>query len=194
GAVDLEDEVLGPDAGAVGRAVADHLDDLDAAVVAAAIAGGRRHGPGPAGDAEVGPADAPLAHQRADHAQGVVVDRHREAEADAGDRRVHPDHAAAAVRERAAGVAWVEGGVGLDDVVDDPPGAARARWQRAAERGHHPGRDRALEAVRIADRHHELADAQLRGVAQLRGLETFLARSQDGQIRERVPADDLEAV
>ena len=38
-----------------------------------------------------------------------------------------------------------------------PPGAG---GQRAAERGDHAGGDGAGEAVRVADRHHELADAQ----------------------------------
>ena len=43
---------------------------------------------------------------------------------------------------------------------------ARAGRQRAAERGDDAGRDRAREAVRVADRDHELADAQLGGVAE----------------------------
>ena len=39
--------------------------------------------------------------------------------------------------------------------------ASGARRERAAERGDDPGGDRALEAVRVADRDHELADAQV---------------------------------
>jgi hypothetical protein len=35
--------------------------------------------------------------------------------------RVDADHLAARVDERAAGIAWAERGVGLNDVVDQPP-------------------------------------------------------------------------
>ena len=71
-----------------------------------------------------------------------------------------PDDAAAPVDERAAGVARVERRVGLDHVVDDAHRAARAGRQRAAERGDDAGGHRAGEAVRVADRDDELADAQ----------------------------------
>src|SRR3954447_2603110 len=43
---------------------------------------------------------------------------------------------------------------------------ARAR-QRAPQRGHRARRPRAGEPVGVADRHHELADPQARGVAEL---------------------------
>jgi S1-C subfamily serine protease len=43
-----------------------------------------------------------------------------EAEPESGDRGVDPDHVTVAVGERPARVARVEGGVGLDDVLDDP--------------------------------------------------------------------------
>ena len=57
----------------------------------------------------------------------VALIGHRQPEPDARDRGVDPDHAAVAVDQRAAGVARVQRGVGLDDVVDDPRRARRSR-------------------------------------------------------------------
>ena len=60
--------------------------------------------------------------------QNVLGDVDRNGEADAlgrhDDRRVDADHLAAAVDQRAAAVAGVEGGVGLNDVVDQVAGDA----------------------------------------------------------------------
>jgi hypothetical protein len=97
-----------------------------------------------------------------------------------------------AVGERAARVAGVERGVGLDHVVDDAAWRAGARRQRAAERRDDAGRDRAGEAVRVADRDDELADAQPLGVAELGGHEVARVGAQHREVRERVGADDLE--
>ena len=46
-------------------------------------------------------------------------------------RRVDADHFAARVDQRAAGVAGIERGVGLNDVVDQPPGLRAQRAARA---------------------------------------------------------------
>ena len=97
----------------------------------------------------------------------------------------------AAVDERAAGVARVQRGVGLDHVVDHAPGVAVADGQRAPERGHDARGHRAGEAVRVADRDHELADAQRRGVAQLGGVERGALGPQQREIGQRVGADEL---
>ena len=88
-------------------------------------------------------------------------------EADALRRRdarcVHADDLAGRVDQRAARVARVQGGVGLDEVVDE---VARLRAQRAPQGAHHAGGDRRLKAERAADGHDELADLQGVGVAQ----------------------------
>ena len=47
--------------------------------------------------------------------------------------------------------------------------------------------------VRVADRDHELADAQPFGVAELGGGEAVALGAQHRQVGERVAADDLEA-
>ena len=145
----------------------------------------------PPRDAEVGTPEAPLAHQRADDLARRGVDRHREAEPDSGDGGVDPDHAAAAVDERSARVAGIERCVGLDHVVDDPGGSPGADGQRAAERGDDAGRDGAGEAVGVADRDHELPDAEALGVAELGGLGVAV-EAEDGEVGERVGADDVE--
>ena len=98
-----------------------------------------------------------------------------------------PTTCACEVGERAARVSGVERGVGLDHVLDD---AARRHGQRAAERGHDAGRHAAAEAERAADRDDELADAEPFGVAELRRGEAVRVEPEDGEIGERVGADD----
>ena len=80
-------------------------------------------------------------------------------------RGVDADDLAARGDQRAARIAGIERGVGLDDVVDQ---AARSRAQRAAERRHDAGRHRRFEAERIADGDHELAALEQLGVAERR--------------------------
>ena len=69
------------------------------------------------------------------------------------------------------------------------PGAGR---QRAAEGRDDAGRDRAGEAVRVADRDDELADAQPLCIAELRRHEVARVDAQHGEVGERIGADDLE--
>ena len=83
------------------------------------------------------------------------------------------------VDERPPGVAGVERRVRLDDVLDH---AACARLQRAAERGDDAGRDRRIEAERVADRDGDLAAPQPRTVAQARACD--LNVGVDAQERE----------
>ena len=196
--VDRDDQVLGAQAGGGGRRRGRDLDHLDAAVAADRSGDARRQRARPAGDPDPGAAHAAVAHQRGDDAAGGRVDGDREAEPDAGDGGVDADDVAAAVDERAAGVAGVERRVGLDDVVDDPGRLAGARRQRAAERGHHAGGHRAGEAVRVADRDDELADAQRGGVAELGRRVRLALGAQDGEVGERVRSHharlDLAAV
>ena len=61
-------------------------------------------------------------------------------EPDPGDGGVDADHPALGVGQRAAGVAGVERGVGLDDVLDHPRRRAAAGRHAAAERADHAGR------------------------------------------------------
>ena len=87
------------------------------------------------------------------------------------DGRVDADHFAARVDERAAAVAEVDGGVGLDVVVEAlveqlPPDVAHDAH------GH-----RVLVGQRVADGAHPLADAQRVGIAQRAPRETAVGDS-----------------
>ena len=66
--------------------------------------------------------------------------------------------------------------------------------QRAPERADHAGGHRPREAVRVADRDHELADLEVVGVAELGGHEVAVLDAQHRQVGERVGADHREAV
>ena len=106
-------------------------------------------------DSKPGSAYPTRGHQGAEDALRCLVDRNSEAHTDTGYSRVDPDHPASAVGEHAAAVAWVQGGVGLDHLIDD---AALPRRQRSTQgrddaRGNTPG-----QTQRVADRNHKLTD------------------------------------
>src|SRR5436190_24060759 len=164
GAVQLDDQVFGPEACAGGGAFLDDFHDLNAALAPEPCRDARRQRPRAARDTQVRAPKAPLRHQRGDDRARRLVDRNGEAEADTRYGRVDADHAASAVGERPAGVARIEGRVGLDHVVDD---TSAARRERAADGGDDPGRDRAGEPVWIAYRHDQLPYLQALGVAEL---------------------------
>src|SRR5439155_15171004 len=139
-APELDDDVAPPEPRAGRRAAVDDLDHFHAGAPPERLHQPRRQRPPAAGDAEVGAAEAALAHERGEDATRRPVDRHREPEPDARYGGVDPDHAPAAIGQRAAGVPRVQGGVGLDDVLDDPARGAGTRRQGAAERAHHARR------------------------------------------------------
>ena len=87
-----------------------------------------------------------------------AVDGNREADSLRGqdNRRVDADYLAARVDQRSAGVAGIQRGVGLDNVVDQ---SARSRSERSSKRTHHARGNGALEAVRISNRYGELTHA-----------------------------------
>src|SRR5438270_166848 len=115
------------------RAARDDLDDLDAEAPVDGVSGSRRERAAAAGDAEIGASEPALAHELGDDAARGVVEGYGEAEPDPRHSGVDADEAATAVEEGAAGVPRVQGGVGLDDVLDDAAGRAGARGKRAAE-------------------------------------------------------------
>jgi hypothetical protein len=142
-------------------------------------------------DADLRAPHTAFADQGGDDRPGRLVDGHRQSEPETGKRGVDADNAAATVDQRAARVSGIEGGVGLDDVLDQslrttPP----ADRQRAPETADDTGRDRAREAVRIADRDDELAHAQALGVSQERLLQVAGVRPQDCQVGQLIGAHD----
>src|SRR3989454_2134433 len=142
-------------------------------------------------DTEPAAGHAPLVEQL-----GVNLARHvrRDGEADAraarDDRRVDADDLALHVHQRSAGVARVDRGVGLDEVVERPL-ADLARLGADDPRGH-----RRLEAERRPDGEDPIADLGTVGVAELRGAERGLAviEPEHGEVGLLVHAEDLRLV
>ena len=122
-----------------------------------------------------------------DHLGGVG--RNVEADADRAarrreDRGVDPDHVAADVEGRAAGIALVHRGVDLDEVV------IRTRADVAAARRDDAGRHGAAEAERIADRDHPVADARIT-IRELDEREVVALDLDQREVGLGVGADDL---
>src|SRR5438445_2969191 len=103
-------------------------------------------------------------------------------------RRVHAHDFPARIDELPAGVARVQGRVGLDDDVDEPAGIGT---ERPAERADHARSHRAFEAVRIANGDGELADADVLRFTQGRGGEVGRVNAQAGEVGVRVLADQV---
>ena len=72
-------------------------------------------------------------------------------------------------------------------------GGAAARRHARPRRADHAGRHGAGQPERVADGDHERADAQRVGVAVLRRARHRPVGADDGQVGQRVAADDLEA-
>src|SRR6185437_1780782 len=108
------------------------------------------------------------------------------------DRGVDPDDLTAHVDERAAGVARVDRGIRLNEVLDAAirrPGKAH----RAAPLGAHDALRHGEGEVlteRVADREHPLTDTGRITVAKRRGREAGRVDLEDGDVRGRVAADD----
>src|SRR5262245_12292565 len=114
--------------------------------------------------ADEGPPDTAVADEFAEHEiRRIGGDRETDALRAEDHGRFDADDLAARGDERAAGIARIERGVGLDHVIDQP---ARARPQRASERGDHAGGHRRLKAERIANRDDELAALEALGIAE----------------------------
>jgi len=131
-----------------------------------------------------------VCHQRSDDPAGRVVDGHGQPDADAGDCCVDANHAPRAVGQRAAAVAGVEGGIGLDHLVDHAPCACR---QRTSEGRDDACGDAACEPERVAQGYDELPDAQLGRVAEQDRRWHVAPSPQDGEVGKRITADHVHA-
>ena len=131
-----------------------------------------------------------------------VIDRNGKANTRAGarvalDERVDAHQLTVVVDERAAGVARVDGGIGLNHVGVDSVTAGRAHGRGAIQRRHNARGDRLLVAERRADRHNPLANVELGGVAnfdrrKLGGVGVL--ELDDGQVARGVVAHELGLV
>ena len=102
------------------------------------------------------------------------------------DRRVDADEPAADVDEGAAGIARIDGGVGLDEelVVRDPDLGAGERRDDAV-------RHRLADAEGVADGEHEIADLQALRIAELERVQRRRAfRLQHREVGARIAEHD----
>ncbi len=143
-------------------------------------------------DAHAEPAAPDLAvlAQLIDHVDGGVG-RHREADADraAGrrdDRGIDADDLAVEIEQRTAGIAAIDGGVGLDVIV------IRSGIDVAVARRDDAGGDRAAETERIADGDDPFAEPQLAGIAELHRLQRLVGvYAQERKVGLGVLADQI---
>src|SRR5271169_1522013 len=114
-------------------------------------------------DAQYAPRDSAVPDEARGH-ELRGLDGNREGDALAGENgcRVHPDDTAAGIGKGPARVAGVERGIRLDDVAHE---AARTRPEGAADGTDDAGRHRRTKAVRAAEGHDKLPDAEASGVA-----------------------------
>ena len=130
------------------------------------------------------------------HHRARQIDRHREtvARADprrAGDRAVDADDFAADVHERSTRVARIDGGVGLNEVLDAAL-VAVGEVQRAALCADDSLRhgEREVLAERVADREHPFAHARRITVAERCRRQSGRVDLQHGDVGRRIGADD----
>ena len=145
-------------------------------------------------DADVGVFDLAVLFELGDRALDRR-DRDREADPVVGagfglDLLVDADHLGLGVEQRAARVAGVDRGVGLDRALDLEFGQ---RVDRAVGRRDDPDRERVLLAEGAADRRHRLPDDELAVVAEPQRVQVEPVRLDldQGDVGEGVEADDL---
>ena len=131
-----------------------------------------------------------------------VVNRNGKAHARAGarialDKRVDTHQLTVVVDERAAGVARVDGGIGLNHVGIDGIAAGGAHGRGAIQRRHNARGDGLLVAERRADRHDPLAHVELGGITNLDRRElggVGVLELDDGEVARGVVAHELGLV
>ena len=142
-------------------------------------------------DSDVTAPDSSIAQQAAGN-EFCCIDSDRETDSLGRQdrRRVDSYYLASGVDERAAGISWVQGGIGLNDVLDQAPGV---RTQRAPERADHARGYRGLESVGIADRNRHLPRTQLLRISEGNGLQSgsVSINSNDREIGRWIVSDGV---
>ena len=155
-AVDLEDHVTGPEAGAGGRSIGIEVADEHAAGAVEPQGLGKVRGHRLTGKSEPGTHDLALVEGGAEHgAHHAGGDREADTAGVAGtgvDRRVDADDLAREGNERAARIAGIDGGVGLQEEAVVIDADLRACGGRDDARGH-----RLSDAEGVADGEHDIA-------------------------------------
>ena len=186
--VDGQDRIGGLEAGRLRRAARSDLGDAYPGALAERVDLTRGQRASSTHHAQVGAAHPSISKQRVHDAESGRVDRHRQTEAETRQGGVHADQAGSGVDQGAAGVAGVEGGVGLDHIFDDPT----AGGQGSTERAHHPGGHRAGQSPRVTDGDDQLPHLDLLRVPEVDPGQVRDVRPHDRQVREQIAADHLE--
>src|SRR5438552_3564134 len=192
-AIDLGDDVLDLDPGAVCRRAGRDRRDRGANHEPAGGGGGLIELV--VGDAEEGTVDVPGLDQLVGDVPGRVAVQ-RETEAGAGlrllDRKVHADDLAGGVQERTTAVAGVDLGVRLDGIEDVFHLAGRGVGDRdeAVERADDALRDAVLLAERAPDRDGELPNLERVRVAPAQRRQVLRVDLDDRDVVLRAGADD----
>ena len=141
-------------------------------------------------DAEPGADDAAFVHQLIGNL-ARHVDRNGEADAaiDSTNERVDADNAAFNVAKWAAGIAGVDGGIGLQIILISAAGTRPNR--RPALRAHKSDGETVVQLIRRSDGDGPLADFDCVTVAEPRGRQVFAVDLDDGHIGARIAADQL---
>ncbi len=191
-AVDRGDDVAVLDAGLRGRGAGDHFAHQRAVRRGQAESLGVRPVEVLDVDAEIAAADLPLLAQlRQDLLEGVDGNGEADVLGAVVDGAGDAHDPALQVDQGAAGVAEVDGGVGLQEVLERDVVDA----ERAALGADHAGGHGLVQVERVADHHHPVADPGAVAVAELQVLEAGAGIDlEQRQVGRRVGALDLRGV
>ena len=145
-----------------------------------------------AGHADIAAPNFSVANQPARHEfRGVTCDRETDSLCRPDHGGVHPNNFTRRINERSARIARVQGGISLDDIVDQ---AARLRMHGASERADHARCDARLKAERIPDGNYNLPDAQVFRVGQSDVGQVWRIDANDREIGIGIISDQLSVV
>jgi hypothetical protein len=180
------------------RSAGNHLLDEDASIDGKTHLFGQIGANGIRLDAQRGPLDTSVAREVGQHRLGRV-DGNREADTGAlvgairGDHGVDTNDLATGVEQRAAGVAGIDGRVGLNGILNGCALGAAGRGQ-GADGADNAARHGAVEAEGIADGVNLLAHRKSAGIGQRDRLQVGRFDLQQGQIVHLVDAHHFGGV
>ena len=135
---------------------------------------------------DVGPPDAPLAHQRRDQTARVVVDRHGQPQPHAGKRSIDPDDMPVAGASAPPEFPGFRLASRLNHVIDHAQRAAGPRRKRLAQSQTHRRSTTGEPAAGLLIATRRLADLQRLCITQLRRMQVAPVDADHRQIAEGI--------
>src|SRR5208283_13801 len=140
-------------------------------------------------DSDEAAPDSPVAQQAAGYEFcGVDSDCETDSLCRQNRRRVDSDDVATRVDERTAGISRIQGGIGLNDILNQPAGVGPERSAESADHSRGYGR---LKSVWIANRNRDLARPQMLRISEGHGLQSGNIHANHSQIGCGIVADDM---